>query len=211
MSHEVWYNGLNGYVIRNTYMIENYAEQLNTDSYVSKFSAADVAIPIAKSISSNQIQSQGEGIETVYVRTLEGYICELGIHAIVGGEFNKQAFDYRTRSTYAWDIKTEQGHGIEVKCHKNDWFTISRSVASTLINNIKEGYVDLIVTSYFSNDLDNYYTVHPRLIIDPKTFKSYLNKSKYSNNFYYSHLPAIRSGDCIDVSNPGIQSLKSVV
>jgi len=192
-------------------MIDDYAEQLNADAYVSKFDAADRAVPIAKNISSNQIQSRGQGITTVYGRVLEGVICELGIYSIVGGELNEQTFDYKTRSTYAWDIKTKQGHNLEVKCHKNNWFTISRSVASMLVNNIKEGHVDLIVTSYFSNDLNHYYTVHPRLIIDAKTFKSYLNKSNYSDNFYYSHPSAIRSGDCIDVSNAGIHGLKSVI
>jgi hypothetical protein len=137
--------------------------------------------------------------EKIYIDTLSGVICEVGV-AMLCGRLNEQEFDHKTRDTYAWDVwsSLKLKNRIEVKLHKEQWYTFYPKKVETMVRNIEHQAFDYLVTANYVEE-DNYYVVTPRLIIEPKTFKFYSRRSKYaeSKTSYYNHNAAVTDGECI--------------
>lgn len=137
--------------------------------------------------------------EKIYIDTLSGVICEVGV-AMLCGRLNEQKFDHKTRDTYAWDVwsSLKLKNRIEVKLHKEQWYTFYPKKVETMVRNIEHQAFDYLVTANYVEE-DNYYVVTPRLIIEPKTFKFYSRRSKYaeSKTSYYNHNAAVTDGECI--------------
>ena len=137
--------------------------------------------------------------EKIYIDTLSGVICEVGV-AMLCGSLNEQVFDHKTRDTYAWDVwsRLKLKNRLEVKLHKEEWYTFYPKKVKTMIKNIEHHAFDYLVTANYIEE-DDYYLVTPRLIIEPKTFKFYSTRSQYaeSNTSYYNHRAAVSDGECI--------------
>ena len=61
--------------------------------------------------------------EKIYIDTLSGVICEVGV-AMLCGSLNEQVFDHKIRDTYAWDVwsRLKRKNRVEVKLHKEEWY-----------------------------------------------------------------------------------------
>ena len=143
--------------------------------------------------------TSGRSYDQIYANTLSGVICEVGV-AMLCGSLNEQVFDHKIRDTYAWDVwsRLKRKNRVEVKLHKEEWYTFYPNKVETMIRNIEHHAFDYLVTANYVEE-DNYYVVTPRLIIEPKTFKFYSRRSQYaeSKTSYYNHRAAVTDGECI--------------
>ena len=137
--------------------------------------------------------------EKIYIDTLSGVICEVGV-AMLCGSLNEQVFDHKTRDTYAWDVwsSLKCKNRIEVKLHKEEWYTFYPNKVKTMIKNIEHHAFDYLVTANYIEEND-YYVVTPRLIIEPSTFRKYCKRSQFANSgtSYYDHNTASYDNQCI--------------
>jgi|TARA_R110000796_G_scaffold28716_1_gene78302 hypothetical protein len=143
--------------------------------------------------------TSGRSYDQIYANTLSGVICEVGV-AMLCGSLNEQDFDVKERDTYAWDVlsRLKSKRRIEIKLHKDKWYTYYPDSINTMMNNIKHEAFDYLVTANYVEQRD-YYVVTPRLIIEPSTFRKYCKRSQFANSgtSYYDHNTASYDNQCI--------------
>lgn len=166
---------------------------------------------LAEGVKEHHFKSKGRSDETIMRHSTKGVICELGTCASLKGSMNDQTFDYKVRSTYAYDLTALTGSRVEVKLHKDKYFSFYIDNIKTMLNNIAENAFDYLVTSSFYRDeKHNGYVVYPRLVINPKTFRQYATTSNYGRNkpMWYNHHEASRDGECIILNEGAISRLQ---
>jgi|TARA_B110000259_G_scaffold55355_1_gene65134 hypothetical protein len=178
-----------------TFSMEEYIELFKNPVKVSINKVEDRAMWMAEGIYDNIKSRKGRDWNKVYWDTLGGVVCEEGVAALCG-ELNTQEFDVTDRSTYGWDVMSKFGHKIEVKRHKEIWYSFYQTAVNTLHNSIEAKAFEYIVTASYEKFTDHY-LVRPRLIIDPLTFRYYTRKSQYSTGLYYDHYAAKGKNQCI--------------
>lgn len=180
-------------------MKEQLKERLKYSVIVDKGVADRRTNWMANGIILNKKPTDTRTDEKIHTDTLSGVICEVGV-GMLCGRLNEQAFDHKIRDTYAWDVwsNLKCKNRIEVKLHKEQWYTFYPKKVETMVRNIEHHAFDYLVTANYVEE-DDYYVVTPRLIIEPKTFKFYSRRSKYaeSKTSYYNHNAAVSDGECI--------------
>jgi len=167
---------------------------------VSKDDAIKRATPAAKGIVQHERLSRGESFHQVYQRCLKGSICEIAIATKINGTLNNKKFDYTARGSYATDIISPNGYRIEVKLQQHNWLTLRPESKNTLITNIKQGFVDYVITCDFKDNHELYYIVTPKLLIMAKAFTDFITPSKYDNNYFFNHYKAAVAGECFQLA-----------
>jgi hypothetical protein len=152
-------------------------------------------------IMSNNLQRKNRSREEVIAHCSIGVACELGIAAITKGTMNPAQFDKRVRDTYGWDVRCGlTGLRLEVKYHSAKWWSYPLKNIQTLMKNIAEDAVDLIITAKVVEDGDSY-MIYPRVLLDPAGFREFSTKSNYNEDYYFNHELGKRKGVCSEYNS----------
>jgi hypothetical protein len=122
-----------------------YNDFLTGGVFVEKNEAIERATWLAKGIMEHDYKRKGRTEEQVFKHSLRGVICELGIKQATKGSLNDQKFNYKDRSTHGFDV-TGLNHKLEVKLHKDKYFSFYPENIKTMLNNIAESTFDYIAT-----------------------------------------------------------------
>lgn len=188
--------------------MKQYEKLFNTYAKVNRDEAMARAEWMAEGIMESDRKSRGRSYGQVFNNTLDGVICEMGIAALCKGKVNDQKFVLHDRDTYAWDVLSAFNHKLEIKKHKDKWFTFYPMNVNTMLNNINENRFDYIVTASWWEALD-YYVVYPRLIINPKTFQKYISRSQFNSSCFYDHRMGLHDNQCLIFNEDAVASLQS--
>ncbi len=187
---------------------EQYNQLFNDYAVVGRDEAAERAKWMAEGIMESDRKSKGRDYSQVYKNTLDGVICEMGIASLSKGKANEQKFVLQDRDTYAWDVLSAFNHKLEVKKHKDKWFSFYPGNILTMLNNISSNRFDYIVTASWYEALDHY-VVYPRLLINPKTFQRYISRSNFNTSCYYNHRSSAADNQCIIFNEDAISRLQN--
>lgn len=132
---------------------------------------------------------------------LRGKMCEYGVSELTGMKLLDKEFDYKDRKSYAEDVEG----GIEVKSFRSPYeFILFDKKHFTLVSNIKEGFVKLIVGCLLKKVDYDAYRVYPHILINPETYENHVDmvpKSEY-NNYSYNIQKALQSKQCFVIKRP---------
>lgn len=190
---------------------QTYNDFLRGARFVTFQEANERAKWLMEGIKEHHTKSKGRTDEEIMHQSMRGVICELGIKQALNGQMNDQEFDYRDRSTHGYDLTAYDNAKIEIKLHKDKYFSFYPANIKTMLNNIAENVFDYIVTASFYQDIrEGGYVVYPRLLINPKTFRQYATVSNYGRNkpMWYNHHAAAKDGQCIIFNESVINSLQ---
>ena len=137
--------------------------------------------------------------EKIWNDTFHSIACELGIaQCFPHGYVNCQAFDHTDINTWGWDVKAFN-YRFEIKYQKlgETWYSMSKTIAESIMDKFSRNGFDYIITASTRKEKDGY-EIWPRLLINPKTLRKNLSRSKYDNYkpIYYNQYVAMADGDC---------------
>lgn len=186
-------------------IIEKFREILDRTVHVSQEDLQAPMEELVEAITSSEKKRRGRDQEAVEASTRKGLVNEIGIAKILGKR-NPLAWNHRIRASYAWDVMDDlHHHRHEVKSQTQKYWSVFPDYVSTLIRSINAAAVDTIITATHIEEGDGYLVI-PKLIINPATFRMYLNRSEYERGgYFYNHKSAAFDSECI-VFNSEFQS-----
>lgn len=138
--------------------------------------------------------------ETIKKHCFSGVFLEYGITKIVDGELNGDTFDKSNRASYATDVYSGDGMRLEVKPHKEKWYSFNLEKINTMLDNCALNEIDFIVTASQYQKDEKSQIIVPKMVARADMFHNYITKSKYKNkysNYYYNHITASAKADCV--------------
>jgi len=132
---------------------------------------------------------------TNVMHSVEKAVVEHALAQLTGMQLNPAEFNYKDRSTYAWDVvDSEESKTFECKRWADRWLSFHPENLATFTKNTD--IVDYLVSGKVFKTSE-YFTVAFHLVANAKNFEKYVRPSQYDNKCYYDHNRAAVNGDAM--------------
>lgn len=153
-------------------------------------------------IKSREQRGDKRSEEQIRKLTYPSIACEIGLaRALPNGKLNEKEFDKTDVTSFGWDISAITDIKFEVK-HLDIsavWYSYYESTYERL-QRYSSAYDYILVASTVGKE--NGLVVWPRFLIEPRTMRSFHNKSQYNMDYWYNHHSAY--GEDCDIFNTAI-------